>query len=739
MDVIFTIVSRNYAAQAATLMESLATAEPQARRVVVAADGPIPELSGKAEVIPAQDLGAPVRDMSVYYEALELNTAVKPFAFRSLLKQPGVSSVTYLDPDIFVYRPLDAVREGLRQAQLCLTPHITRPLLGPASPNDQDLLRAGIYNLGFVSARNDPKVFDLLDWWAERCRFDCRVDLANGLFTDQKWMDLSPGLVDSVAILRDCGLNLAYWNLEGRRVERGPQGWTVDGQPLCFFHFSGFDPARPKTLSKHQNRLEVEPGSDLAELLADFAKAMLKNGHAQTSPIPYAFQAFASGRPVTRPMRLRALRAARGGETFPDGLGAATEAWLDGAESEAVTPGLTDITRLMDQVWRDSVAADHFDRATEDGRDGFRRWFADNAPALGADALAVSAGQALATERGGGREADGHVWRETPFAGPSSEVAVWLREDTTASPRACLALLAARKDLRQRFARDPQALLAWCIGPEAQGGRFSLNFLPPLVVDALAADSALLFQAARFADSAPAGSDLRRRLQPGFGVGHRAGWPTELTGPLRKPHLAPADGLPPPYVRLFADIWSARPDLQRLYPLARASGRLRFLRWLIAGGLAEYGVDLAALPERVRHHPQMRVAELSVRRKAQPPLTGRASGKVPRLIVVETLEGRVSGPTYEAGQARFHNPGHAPAHVDLVIFRNDPASAPADAIALLSQGVRWDRAVGEWDADAVAALDDETPALSFIDEVWTVGEAARDDLPRPVRAMPAAA
>jgi hypothetical protein len=37
LDIIFTIVSRNYAAQAATLMESLAVVEPQARRIVVAA------------------------------------------------------------------------------------------------------------------------------------------------------------------------------------------------------------------------------------------------------------------------------------------------------------------------------------------------------------------------------------------------------------------------------------------------------------------------------------------------------------------------------------------------------------------------------------------------------------------------------------------------------------------------------------------------------------------------------
>ncbi|MDB5419356.1 MAG: hypothetical protein JWP50_2775, partial [Phenylobacterium sp.] len=271
MDVIFTIVSRNYAAQAATLMRSLAAAEPQARRVVIATDGPIPSLEALAEVIGADDLGAPFAAMSVYYDALELNTAVKPYAFRRLLGEAG--SVTYLDPDIYVFRPLGQVRQALAAAELALTPHLTRPLTGEAMPNDQAILRSGVYNLGFMAARATPKVLGLIDWWAERCRFDCRVDFEAGLFTDQRWMDLAPGFVDALAILRDPGLNLAYWNLEGRTLARGADGWTVDRQPLGFFHFSGFDPARPDMLSKHQDRVRLADGSPLAELLADYAKA----------------------------------------------------------------------------------------------------------------------------------------------------------------------------------------------------------------------------------------------------------------------------------------------------------------------------------------------------------------------------------------------------------------------------------------------------------------------------------
>jgi hypothetical protein len=273
LDVIFTIVSRNYAAQAATLMESLAIAEPKARRVVIATDGPIPALERLAEVIDAREVGAPYNAMSVYYDALELNTAVKPYVFRRFLTEPGVASATYLDPDIFVFRPLDAVREGLAQSQVALTPHLTRPLLGSAMPNDHAILQSGSYNLGFCAARAEPKVVDLMAWWADRCEFDCRVDLKNGLFTDQRWMDLAPGFVDSLSVLRTPTLNLAYWNLESRTLARGPDGWTVDGEPLGFFHFSGFDPARPDVLSKHQDRVKVTPGSPLADLLADYAAA----------------------------------------------------------------------------------------------------------------------------------------------------------------------------------------------------------------------------------------------------------------------------------------------------------------------------------------------------------------------------------------------------------------------------------------------------------------------------------
>ena len=721
MDVIFTIVSRNYAAQAATLMESLSVAEPKARRVVVATDGPIPALERFAEVIDARALDVPYAAMSVYYDALELNTAVKPSVFRHFLTTPGVTSATYLDPDIFVFRPLDRVRQGLANAQLVLTPHLTQPMLGSAVPNDHAILRSGSYNLGFCSARAEPRTVDLMAWWADRCEFDCRVALSEGLFTDQRWMDLAPGFVDSLDVVREPVLNLAYWNLEGRTLARGAGGWTVDGQPLQFFHYSGFDPSRPDVLSKHQDRVRVTPASPLADLLQDYAAAMLRNGHETSRATPYAHLKFPSGRPVTGAMRRRALRAARDGKDFSAGLTDAVEAWVDAPDPEAALAGLPDVTRTMDQVWRDTPTGFQLDHET--GRLGFHQFFAEHATTLGADALAGSAAQALlAVWRSGTREPDASVWNETPWTGPARGALDWLREPSAdGMPRAAKALLAARGDLRAKFADDPAGLIAWCLGAEAAAGRFAPDLLPPEVIADLARDPAPLLAAARLAD--PGANDLQRRLSAGFGVAARAGWPESLTVALRAPFLAPAAAQASPFIKLFLDIWESRVDLQRLFPLRNGAERFKYLRWLVGGGLAEYGVEFDALPAAIRRHAHIRLARLSVRRR-QPAARAAPSAHVAELWVVEgaelAREIAADRLVYDASSGHFlgpSGPADAPAQADTVRFLTHPDLVPADAVALHARGVSWSRAVGAWDAATATALSARTMGLSFVDEV----------------------
>ncbi len=175
---------------------------------------------------------------------MELSTAVKPFVFEKLFKE-GYDRVVYLDPDIQLYRPLTEVFAAFDEgANAVLTPHSLAPNLNRQPPNDHTFLRAGIYNLGFVALADTSETRNAVHWWQTRLEHECVSNrMSDGLFVDQKFMDLWPVYCAGTDILRDPSYNVAYWNLDTREVvpcDGG--GYHVAGRPLAFFHFSGIVP-----------------------------------------------------------------------------------------------------------------------------------------------------------------------------------------------------------------------------------------------------------------------------------------------------------------------------------------------------------------------------------------------------------------------------------------------------------------------------------------------------------------
>jgi hypothetical protein len=73
------------------------------------------------------------------------------------------------------------------------------------------------------------------------------------------------------------------------------RGFAVDGKPLTFFHFSGFDPSRPDRLSKHDTRSVVEPGTPLSELLQSYSHRVEKHGHSELRRLPSGHVRFDNG------------------------------------------------------------------------------------------------------------------------------------------------------------------------------------------------------------------------------------------------------------------------------------------------------------------------------------------------------------------------------------------------------------------------------------------------------------
>ncbi len=255
-----------------------------------------------------------LRDVAMKYDILELNTNVKPAFLQYLFRTYDVEQLVYLDPDIRVYSSLAPVFAALsRGAAATLTPHLTTPITDNFLPSEQDHLYNGTYNLGFAAFRRCAEADRILVWWNERCLALGFSEGRTGLFVDQKWMNLAPGLFEGVAILRDAGCNMAYWNLHERSLDRSmddssdrsggellvhhPNGPPV---PLRFFHFSGIDVGDDEGLSRNTNRFQLRDRPDLQALFAEYRRVLRACADQELQATPYGFDRLSDGTVVTR-------------------------------------------------------------------------------------------------------------------------------------------------------------------------------------------------------------------------------------------------------------------------------------------------------------------------------------------------------------------------------------------------------------------------------------------------------
>jgi glycosyltransferase involved in cell wall biosynthesis len=391
-------VARNYLAFAGQLAASFARHHPGARFVVLVVDhepdqvaGAYPEMWGLSRL---HEDPRELATMAGIYSVMEFATAVKPWLLETLLAEHD-GAVVYLDPDCEVHAPLDDVVAPALDEGMVLTPHLLGPMPRDGKrPNEADILSAGVYNLGFLAVGNAAKTSGFLEFWRERLRRDAVVDPERMLFTDQRWVDFAPQFPH--VICRDPGCNVAYWNVWGRRLERAADGGVlVEGVPLRFFHFSGFDPERPHLLSAHQGdhpRVRLPDNPVLAELCHDFARTLLDAGFAEARREPYGWGTTGQGLALTPSMR-RAYRsavvAAELAHTslppgpFDDDGGEAFARWL-------VAPAAADgVSHLLHGRWLlDRSLQVHFPHPLGDTAGAYAAWARSaHHPAIGPDEL----------------------------------------------------------------------------------------------------------------------------------------------------------------------------------------------------------------------------------------------------------------------------------------------------------------------------------------------------------------
>ncbi len=307
---IFTIVARNYLPYARVLMRSAKQLAPNTKRIVILCDrdaGNSLDKESDFELIHIETLEIPdFPQMALQYSLVELNTAVKPFCFKWLANNEH-QKLIYLDPDIKLYGSIEPVLDLLDQNSIVLTPHLTEPISDQARPNEIDMLRVGAYNLGFLALKNSSETQRFLDWWCERLQNHCLINPDGGLFVDQKWIDLAPGLFEGVHISRHNGLNIAYWNLSHRDITYRESTLYCNDQMLIFIHYSGIDATR-QIFSVHQNRFTFKDLPHIIKQLAnDYMIELNQSGLMQEKQAAYEYDLLHDGERLDKLVKL-ALR-----------------------------------------------------------------------------------------------------------------------------------------------------------------------------------------------------------------------------------------------------------------------------------------------------------------------------------------------------------------------------------------------------------------------------------------------
>jgi hypothetical protein len=280
----FTICSINYLAQAKVLSDSLKKTNPEYEFVIGLCDkiegsGVDKSKLSDFNLLEVHNIGIEgFNDMCDRYDITELNTAVKPFYIDYFFKtKKNIDSVIYFDPDIEIFDQLNGIEEGLQENNVVLTPHFYTPIYDNYSRTEQQMFVNGIYNLGFLAVKRSKTTDDFMHWWKTKLKTECYMDIQNGMFVDQLYCNMVPLYFEGVKIDKYPGYNIAYWNLHERTLTKANNKYFSNDQPLVFFHYSGIDIKNPNSISKWQNRFDLNNRPDLKELYHNYRNQMIAN------------------------------------------------------------------------------------------------------------------------------------------------------------------------------------------------------------------------------------------------------------------------------------------------------------------------------------------------------------------------------------------------------------------------------------------------------------------------------
>ncbi|RIE04105.1 hypothetical protein D3H35_09180 [Cohnella faecalis] len=250
------------------------------------------KFEGFDHVVLAKDLGVPnFYKFVAKYNLYEAACALKPYLLQYAFEYYGKEEkFLYLDSDLCVYGSLDHLEALLEDHSILLTPHRLEPQEILNSIDEEIVnLKDGVYQAGFFGVRRTAESAKFLAWWADRNKDYSYADPNEGLFLDQKWLDLVPCFFDGVHVIQDPAYNMASWNLSQRKLTLSDKNqYLVNGKPLVFFHYSGMG----KWLDNSMRLHVPDQSNAIYRMVNDYVLAYTKMGYHKYIDIPWSYENF---------------------------------------------------------------------------------------------------------------------------------------------------------------------------------------------------------------------------------------------------------------------------------------------------------------------------------------------------------------------------------------------------------------------------------------------------------------
>jgi hypothetical protein len=274
MNIFFTVCNRSELSNALALGVSVLRFHPDSIFYLGWADTvPLPNVPNGIKLLSIEKIDIPEwGEMCARYFDFEIVFAARPWFAKGILKKhTDCTQLTFLSPTTLLFSSV--LEAKTQEADLLLTPNITKPLAPSSILDDKRILNIGMFHSGSWILKPNAETNNLLQWWAHRTIDRAKFDMCNGMCLDQLWLNYAPIWVKNTIKISHAGWHYGLHSILNKTLTEENGGYCVENEKLVSIDFAGLNTYHP-VWSDHVKLLNQSPL--FQKLFADYETRIKK-------------------------------------------------------------------------------------------------------------------------------------------------------------------------------------------------------------------------------------------------------------------------------------------------------------------------------------------------------------------------------------------------------------------------------------------------------------------------------